>query len=79
MLSTLRLSRCSRLILTREKYARGLGTGIARCNQIEDAFPPRDVFETRHIGPRDREQAEMLKFLGIKVITFFSTPILHTT
>lgn len=70
MQSTLRLSRCSRLLLVREgvkKHARGLQLSVARCSKFEDAFPPREEFQTRHIGPREHEQAEMLKTLGIKV------------
>ncbi|XP_031782887.1 glycine dehydrogenase (decarboxylating), mitochondrial [Nasonia vitripennis] len=71
MQSTLRLSRCSRLLLVREgpkRHARGVQLSVARCSKFEEAFPPREEFQTRHIGPREHEQAEMLKTLGIKCL-----------
>ncbi|XP_058800706.1 glycine dehydrogenase (decarboxylating), mitochondrial isoform X1 [Phymastichus coffea] len=69
MQSTLRLAGCSRLLLEREgakKHARGLRLAVANCDKFRELFPLREEFQARHIGPRDHEQAEMLKFLGIK-------------
>ena len=34
---------------------------------VSNKMFPRDMFASRHIGPRDYEQREMLDFLGYKV------------
>lgn len=71
MQSTLRLARCSRLLLEREgvkKHSRGLRLAVARFDKFQEVFPLREEFQARHIGPREHEQTEMLKLLGIKVI-----------
>ncbi|XP_011501369.1 PREDICTED: glycine dehydrogenase (decarboxylating), mitochondrial [Ceratosolen solmsi marchali] len=69
MQSTLTVSQCSRLFFIQhgvKKYARGFRMSAARCSKLQDIFLSREEFETRHIGPREHEQAEMLKVLGIK-------------
>ncbi|XP_023244995.1 glycine dehydrogenase (decarboxylating), mitochondrial isoform X2 [Copidosoma floridanum] len=73
MLSTLRVSRCSRLlqqqlrkITPARRNARGFGTAFARPTNFDQIFPAREKFQDRHIGPRQQEQAEMLDYLGLE-------------
>jgi hypothetical protein len=50
-----------------KRRIRGLRILAARCDKLQEVFLSREKFETRHIGPRQYEQVEMLKVLGIKV------------
>ena len=35
--------------------------------KLEKLFPRREEFPSRHIGPRENEQTEMLELLGFRV------------
>ncbi|KAK0167223.1 hypothetical protein PV327_004652 [Microctonus hyperodae] len=67
MQCALRLSRCTRLI----QIHRGIKHDVRRqiiidqgqSTKFDKLFPERD-FQSRHIGPRDHEQLEMLKTIG---------------
>ncbi|XP_014230566.1 glycine dehydrogenase (decarboxylating), mitochondrial [Trichogramma pretiosum] len=72
MLSTLRLTRCTRLLVERKK-ARGHAHCFRTSAKISDGLFDREKFETRHIGPREHEQEEMLKFLGLKSLEELTT------
>ncbi|KAG8233461.1 hypothetical protein J437_LFUL013747 [Ladona fulva] len=37
-------------------------------NDIEKLFPKREEFQSRHIGPREQDQTEMLDSLGFKTL-----------
>lgn len=68
---TLRLSGYGRLLRTNEsvkRHTRGLKLNHVRAAKFEKLFPPREEFESRHIGPRIKDQKEMLKTLGFKAI-----------
>ncbi|XP_011308791.1 glycine dehydrogenase (decarboxylating), mitochondrial [Fopius arisanus] len=72
MQSTLRLSRCTRL-LSIQKNSKQLSKSLAtppvghqRCMKYEELLPEKDEFQSRHIGPRDCDQLEMLKAIGFQ-------------
>lgn len=70
---TLKMAKCSRLlnkhnIVTR--HVRGLQLSSSRKQNMSKLLPQKEEFQTRHIGPREREQIEMLKLIGFKVIYF---------
>ncbi|KAJ8668011.1 hypothetical protein QAD02_009674 [Eretmocerus hayati] len=72
MQSTLRLSSCSMLRVCKNPRVPRRREQLIHYNRFfassafDKAFPPRHEFETRHIGPRQHEQTEMLDFLGVK-------------
>lgn len=66
---TLRLSGCRSVLRVQENIkiqSRGFKLNYVRASRFEKLFPPREEFETRHIGPRIRHQDEMLNLLGFK-------------
>lgn len=68
---TLRLSGCRSVLRVQENIkiqSRGFKLNYVRASRFEKLFPPREEFETRHIGPRIRHQDEMLNLLGFKAI-----------
>ncbi|XP_063991842.1 glycine dehydrogenase (decarboxylating), mitochondrial [Diachasmimorpha longicaudata] len=64
MQSTLKLSRCTRLVS--KKFSRSLMVGHPTCMKYEELSPGREEFQSRHIGPRDCDQKEMLKTIGFE-------------
>lgn len=65
-----KLSTCSQLLCVQKsaaKYGRTLALCSARMSNLEKLFPKREEFQTRHIGPREHEQLEMLQTIGFKV------------
>lgn len=65
-------SSCSRLLLVQKfstKHARILAVAEKRTASLEKLFPKREEFQSRHIGPRDHEQLQMLQTIGFKVET----------
>lgn len=51
---------------TTAKHARTLASSSARAANLEKLFPKREEFQTRHIGPREHEQIQMLQTIGFK-------------
>lgn len=47
------------------RYVRGVAAGT-QALKFDNLFRERE-FQSRHIGPRDHEQLEMLKTIGFKV------------
>ena len=39
--------------------------------QFDKIVPPRQAFQTRHIGPNDAQKQQMLQVVGCKVIYIF--------
>ncbi|XP_015115233.1 glycine dehydrogenase (decarboxylating), mitochondrial [Diachasma alloeum] len=69
MQSTLRLSRCTRLVSMQKsskKFSRSLVMSHQRCMKYEELLPEREEFQSRHIGPRDCDQKEMLRTIGFE-------------
>lgn len=69
MQCTLRLSGYARLLRAHDsvkKHVRGLKLNHVQAAKFEKLFPPREEFESRHIGPRVQDQRTMLKKLGFK-------------
>lgn len=67
---TLKMVKCSRLfnkhnIVT--QYMRGLHLSSHRQN-MSKLLPQKEEFQTRHVGPREHEQIEMLRLIGFKVL-----------
>lgn len=66
MQCTWRFSRCTKfLVQDNFKRVRGLAVST-RAFKFDELFRERE-FQSRHIGPRDHEQLEMLKTIGFKV------------
>ncbi|KAH0550148.1 glycine dehydrogenase (decarboxylating), mitochondrial [Cotesia glomerata] len=64
---TLKFSRCAKFLQTQDnlmRYVRGAAVGT-QALKFDKLFRERE-FQSRHIGPRDHEQLEMLKTIGFK-------------
>ncbi|XP_076303352.1 glycine dehydrogenase (decarboxylating), mitochondrial [Lasioglossum baleicum] len=48
------------------QHTRGLVSSNVKAENIEKLLPQKDEFELRHIGPREKEQLDMLKTIGFK-------------
>lgn len=69
MQCTVRLSRCTRLLHLQDhskQYIRSLIHRNSHATNFDKLFAERE-FQSRHIGPRDHEQLEMLKTIGFTV------------
>ncbi|XP_043268049.1 glycine dehydrogenase (decarboxylating), mitochondrial [Venturia canescens] len=69
MYCTPRVSRCAKLLRMRsgaKNHVRFLSLNNSSYSKFENLFPYREEFQSRHIGPRDHEQQEMLEFVGFK-------------
>jgi len=68
---TLNMARCSKLLNKHNiivRYVRGLQLNNLQKQNLEKLLPRQEEFQTRHIGPREYEQIEMLQTIGFKVI-----------
>lgn len=68
---TLKMAKCSRLfnkynIVT--QYMRGLQLSSLHRQNMSKLLSQKEEFQTRHIGPREHEQIEMLRLIGFKVL-----------
>ncbi|XP_043475582.1 glycine dehydrogenase (decarboxylating), mitochondrial isoform X2 [Leptopilina heterotoma] len=62
-------TRCRKFLRVQENVkiqSRGFKLNYVQASRFEKYFPPREEFETRHIGPRIQHQDEMLNLLGFK-------------
>lgn len=67
---TLKMARCSRLLNKHNivsQHVRGLRLNNSQRQSLQRLLPQKEEFQTRHIGPREWEQTEMLRTVGFKV------------
>lgn len=68
---TLKMAKCSRLLNKHNivtQHMRGSQLISSHKQNMNKLLPQKEEFQTRHIGPREHEQIEMLKLIGFKVI-----------
>ncbi|XP_066601084.1 glycine dehydrogenase (decarboxylating), mitochondrial [Prorops nasuta] len=69
MYSVSKLLKCSKIVSQNNglpQHIRCLTVSAIRRSNLEQIISRRDEFQTRHIGPREHEQAEMLKTVGFQ-------------
>lgn len=80
MQCALKVSRCAKLLQMQDgvkQYVRRLALSNGHASKFEKLFPDREEFQTRHIGPGDREQQEMLDLVGFKASSIFLFGCFH--
>jgi len=53
----------------------GPGVGGREVSSLRTLLPKLDVFQERHIGPKDAEKADMLDYLKLEVIRKYITNV----